>query len=242
MSEATRTWMEISFNIGYLLVVWALVIMMTRQESGLSDADTRLARLFRWAFVALALGDTGHVGFRVLAYASGGIETTVDVFGRRIGLVGLGALSTAITVTFFYLLMLLVWSRRFSEALGWSGAGLVLTAVVRFALMIPEGNQWSSPVPPQPWSILRNIPLMLLGLGVAYLILKESTAQGDRGFLWIGLMILVSYAFYMPVILLVQKAPLVGMLMIPKTLAYVAIAVIGYRTLFRAPARAGSAG
>lgn len=45
-------------------------------------------------------------------------------------------------------------------------------------------------------------------------------------------MILVSYAFYAPVILLVQKMPLIGMLMIPKTLAYVAIAVLAYRHLF----------
>jgi hypothetical protein len=36
-----------------------------------------------------------------------------------------------------------------------------------------------------------------------------------------------------PVILFVQVAPLVGMLMIPKTLAYVAIAIIAFQKLFR---------
>jgi hypothetical protein len=45
-----------------------------------------------WAFALLALGDTGHVGFRVVAYALGGLEA-------HAGLVGLGALSTAYTVT-----------------------------------------------------------------------------------------------------------------------------------------------
>jgi hypothetical protein len=44
---------------------------------------------------------------------------------------------------------------------------------------------------------------------------------------------LVSYGFYIPVILFVQTLPLIGMLMIPKTLAYVAIAIIAYRNLFR---------
>jgi hypothetical protein len=29
-----------------------------------------------WAFFLLALGDTGHVGFRVAAYALGGMEKT----------------------------------------------------------------------------------------------------------------------------------------------------------------------
>lgn len=51
-------------------------------------------------------------------------------------------------------------------------------------------------------------------------------------------MILVSYAIYTPVILFVQQAPLIGMLMIPKTVAYVAVGLIAYGALYRAPARA----
>ena len=46
-------------------------------------------------------------------------------------------------------------------------------------------------------------------------------------------MILVSYACYTPVIFFVQQNPLVGMLMIPKTLAYVAIALLAYQGLWR---------
>ena len=45
-------------------------------------------------------------------------------------------------------------------------------------------------------------------------------------------MILVSYACYIPVILWVQQMPIIGMLMIPKTIAYVAIAIIAYRGLY----------
>ena len=45
-------------------------------------------------------------------------------------------------------------------------------------------------------------------------------------------MILVSFAFYVPVILLVEAHPAVGMLMIPKTMAYVVIAWLGYREVF----------
>jgi hypothetical protein len=91
-------------------------------------------------------------------------------------------------------------------------------------------------VPPQPWSLIRNAPLTLLGLGVAYLILRDARATHDTTFLWIGRMILVSYACYLPVVLFVQRMPLLGMLMIPKTLAYVAIAVIAYRGLYTQPA------
>jgi hypothetical protein len=237
MSEATRMWTEISFNIGYLLAVWALVAMMTKQESSLPESDAHLARPFRWAFVALALGDTSHVGLRVLVFALGDMGTTIRSFDRDIGLVGLGALLTAITVTIFYLLMLFVWKRRFKASFGWFQVGLIIIALARFALMIPAQNQWGSAIPPQPWSLFRNVPLTLLGLGVAYLVLRDARALGDRSFTGIGLMMLVSYAFYIPVILFVQQAPLVGMLMIPKTLAYLVMAWIGIQTLFRRPAQ-----
>jgi hypothetical protein len=73
---------------------------------------------------------------------------------------------------------------------------------------------------------------MLLGLGVAYLFIRDARAAKDRTFFWMAVMILVSYACYIPVILFVQQTPMVGMLMIPKTLAYLGIAVIAYRDLF----------
>ena len=41
---------------------------------------------------------------------------------------------------------------------------------------------------------------------------------------------------YIPVILFVQQVPTIGMLMIPKTLAYVAIGFIAYFSLYRQPA------
>jgi hypothetical protein len=230
-------WMEISFNIAYLIVVWGLVITMKRREWAVAPEDLRVARLVRWAFTLLALGDTGHVGFRVLADAQGTLEATINVFGLELGLVGLGALSTAVTVTFFYLLMLEVWRTRFRRSYGWFEYLLLAAAGVRLLIMIPAANQWNNAVPPQPWSLYRNLPLMILGLGVAYLILRDARRAQDRAFIWIGIMILMSYALYIPVILFVQQVPLIGMLMIPKTIAYVVIGFIAYSDLYQsAPA------
>jgi hypothetical protein len=55
-----------------------------------------------------------------------------------------------------------------------------------------------------------------------------------------GMSILVSYACYIPVILYVQRAPMLGMLMIPKTLAYVAIALLAYFDLYWKPRHASA--
>jgi hypothetical protein len=221
--------------------VWALVGAMGHRRETVATEDRQAARLVRWAFALLALGDTAHVGFRVLAYAQGNLQATSRLFGLNLGLVGLGALSTAITVTFFYVLILETWRVRFAKKYGWFQYLLMGAACVRLLLMIPAGNQWNNAVPPQPWSLYRNLPLMVQGLGVAYLILRDAHRAHRRPFTWIGLMILVSYACYTPVILFVQEMPLVGMLMIPKTMAYVAIGFIAYFELYRLqPAATGA--
>ncbi|MCB9450998.1 MAG: hypothetical protein H6672_06135 [Anaerolineaceae bacterium] len=206
---------------------------MLRYQPQVAPENRSLNRLFIVAFALLALGDTGHVGFRVLAYAQGDLDTTFNLLGGEVGLVGLGALSTAITVTFFYVLMLVIWHERTGKPYGWFGMLLFAAAVVRLVLMAFPQNDWNSSVPPQPWSLIRNAPLMLQGFGVAYLILRDAWLTNDGVFKWIGISILVSFGFYTPVILFVQQSPAIGMLMIPKTLAYVAIAAIAYVYLFR---------
>ncbi len=232
MSESAIVWFEVVFNVAYLIAIWGIVIAMTVQRERVAPQDRRVAALGRWAFFLLALGDTGHVGFRVWAYAAGSLESTVTVMGREVGLVGLGALATAITVTVFYVLVLMIWQARYGKPYGWFGALLFAMAGLRLLLMIPAVNQWNSVVPPQPWSIVRNLPLTIAGLGVAYLILRDALAAHDRPFVWVGGLIVLSYAMYIPVILFVQQAPMVGMLMIPKTLAYVGIAVVLWRSLY----------
>jgi len=234
MSETARMWIEISFNITYLIVVWGLVVTMIRQRPTLAPENRCAADLVIWAFGLLALGDTGHVGFRVLAYSRGSLESTISLFGSQVGLVGLGALATAVTVTIFYVLMLELWRVHFNKQYGWFEYLLLAAAAIRLVLMALPFNDWNAVVPPLPWSIIRNLPLTMLGLGVAYLFLRDGRATQDRAFKWMGAMILVSYACYIPVILFVQQAPMVGMLMIPKTMAYVVIGFIAYFDLYRA--------
>jgi hypothetical protein len=226
MPENARMWVEILFNITYLVVIWTLVVMMARRLPAVAPSDQPVAKRMMWAFALLALGDTGHVGFRVVAYALGGLEANPT-------LVGLGALSTAYTVTLFYMLMVDIWRLRFHKPLGVFGWILLAAGVIRLILMAFPQNQWGQVVPPHGWSLLRNSLLVVQGVGVMILILRDAIRTGDAAFKWIGAMIALSFLFYTPVILWVEKAPMLGMLMIPKTCAYVAIAIIGYRELFR---------
>ena len=96
--------MEISFNIVYLIIIYIFVILMTIRLD--ITREKNITKRFVLAFFLLALGDTGHVGFRVIAFLNGGLENNSL-------LVGFGALSTAITITIFYLILLDIW-RKFA--------------------------------------------------------------------------------------------------------------------------------
>lgn len=225
MSAEMRMYVEIGFNILYLAVVWTMTVIMSLRLNQVSSADYRIANLFRWAFILLALGDTGHVGFRLIAYALGGLQ-------QNSLLVGLGALATAITVTFFYVVMLYIWKERFKGKFGLLQTILLASVPARFIVMTFPQNNWGNVDPPAFWGPLRNLFLVILGVGVLYLYLRDSVKTKDRLFRWMGYCIFFSYLFYTPVILFARDIPVLGMLMIPKTIMYVAIQFLAYYGLW----------
>lgn len=232
MSDTARMWMESSFNIAYLIAVWWLVVVMIRRFSVVAAASKTTAKWVTVAFALLALGDTGHVGFRVVAYALGNLEMTVNLFGSPISLLSLGTFATSVTVTLFYAVMVLAWKERFDKRLGWFEWLLFVAAAARLVMLFLPQNEWAGIESPYPWNVYRNIPLLVQGLGVTWLILRDAAKAKDKAFLWIAAMILVSFACYTPVILLAHRIPLISLLMIPKTLAYLAVAFIGYFALY----------
>lgn len=225
MSASMITLFEIGFNVLYLIVVWTMVYLMFRRLAEVSPENHLIANRFRWAFFLLALGDTCHVGFRVLAYILGGVEANSL-------LVGMGALATAITVTFFYLLMLDIWRVRFKRKYGWFEYLMIATVPARLIIMVLPGNDWGNTLPPVFWGPFRNVFLILLGAGVLYLILRDSLQVKDRLFSWVAYCIFFSFLFYTPVIFFVRQFPMIGMLMIPKTIMYIAIAFLAYKGLY----------
>jgi len=221
MSEELRMFVEIGFNVLYLIVVWTMNAVMSIQMDKVPQEDRKVANMFRWAFVLLALGDTGHVGFRVAAYALGGIE-------KNNMLIGMGALATAITVTFFYVVMLYIWKERFDGKFGLLEYILLASVPVRLIVMAFPQNDWGNSLPPIFWGPFRNLFLVILGVGVLYLYLRDSIKAKDRLFRWMGYCIFFSYLFYTPVILFARDIPMIAMLMIPKTIMYVAIQFLAY--------------
>ena len=103
-----------------------------------------------------------------------------------------------------------------------------MIAVARVALCLFPQNAWTSADAPLAWGIYRNIPFALLGLLVIVLFYRSAREKNDRSFRFMWLTIVLSFAFYIPVVLFANTLPPVGMLMIPKTCAYVWTVLIGF--------------
>lgn len=219
--------METGFDAVYLTLVTAVGIWMLRNCGG-----NRQYRFFGLMAVVLGAGDAFHLVPRALALCTTGLAAyTVPL--------GLGKWITSITMTVFYVLLYYVWRLRY-RVQGRQGLTALVYALagLRVVLCMMPQNQWLSADPPLAWGIYRNLPFALLGLVVIVLFYRSAREQGDRAFRWMWLTIVLSFGFYIPVVLWADTVPMIGMLMIPKTCAYVWTVLIGFQAL-RAERAAG---
>ena len=211
---------ETLFDIFYLLTVFTLGILMVRGSVAGSQY-----RLFGWMAVVLGAGDAFHLVPRAIALCTSGLEDYAVALG-------IGKLVTSITMTVFYVLLFHIWRMRYKIE---GGKGLIAAvyslAMLRVLLCLMPQNQWTSAEAPLSWGILRNIPFAILGAIVIMLFRRSARKTGDKAFRWIWLTIVLSFAFYIPVVLFADAVPMVGMLMIPKTCAYVWTVSIGFRAM-----------
>lgn len=213
---------ETLFDTVYLITVITIGILMIRGSHG-----EHQFRLFGWMAVVLGAGDSFHLIPRALALCTTGLENyTVPL--------GVGKWITSVTMTIFYVLLYHVWRQRY-EMNGRAGltAAVYGLAGVRIVLCMMPQNRWLSEDAPLSWGIYRNIPFALLGLVVIVLFYRSAKDCGDRNFRWMWLTIVLSFGFYIPVVLWADAVPLIGMLMIPKTCAYVWTVLIGYFAMKR---------
>lgn len=107
-------------------------------------------------------------------------------------------------------------TRRTSE-FGYSAIVYILAAVRMVLCVLPQ-NKWHDRYPPVNWGIWRNIPFFILGAIVAGLFfLYRNTVKG-LGLVWLA--IILSYIFYIPVVFWANRYPKIGVLMLPKSCAY----------------------
>lgn len=211
---------ETIFDAVYLISVITIGIIMIVQSK-----KNKQYKLFGIMAVVLGVGDSFHLVPRALALCTTGLENFTEALGA-------GKFITSITMTVFYILLYYVWYERYhiKRKYGITAAVYVL-AGLRIVLCLFPQNDWFSESAPLSWGIYRNIPFALLGLFIIILFFKSAKEHEDKGFKWMWITIVLSFGFYIPVVLWADRIPLIGMLMIPKTCAYVWTVLIGYRAM-----------
>lgn len=211
---------ETLFDIVYLVTVITLGILMIRSSKGKKQYF-----LFGVMAVTLGCGDAFHLVPRAIALCTTGLENYTAALG-------IGKLITSVTMTLFYVLLYYVWRFRYQvDGKKNVTAAVWVLAVCRIVLCFMPQNAWTGSNPPLSWGIYRNIPFTILGVLIVVLFYKSAKDTQDQPFCFLWLAVVISFACYIPVVLFADTIPPVGMLMIPKTCAYVWVVLIGYNAM-----------
>jgi len=204
---------ESTFDILYLIIAIAAGILILRRSK------TVPGRLAGFAVLILGCGDAFHLVPRVLHYF---------VAADMTAWLGVGKLVTSLTMTVFYVLMYRLWLKHYEAS---EDKSLTVTvyvlAALRFILCLFPGNGWLTGDGSVLWAILRNAPFV--ALGVIVVVLWFRTRKQTPAFRRIWLWVTLSFLFYIPVAVAAGALPILGMLMLPKTICYIVMIVVFLR-------------
>jgi hypothetical protein len=209
--------MESIFSIAYLITVITLGCLIIHQNKG-----NKQYRLFGIMTLILGCGDAFHLVPRIIALCTTGLENYTVALG-------FGKLVASITMTIFYVILFHVWKMRYNDGKKVLTVSVYALAIIRIALCLFPQNSWLSANAPIEWGIYRNIPFVILGLIIIIIWFQMTRKAKDHVFRFLWLAVLLSFAFYIPVVLWADINPIIGMLMLPKTCAYVWIVWMGFR-------------
>lgn len=212
--------METLFDVVYLVTVITAGFWIIKKSNGNKEY-----KLFGIMAVVLGFGDSFHLVPRAYALCTTGLEANAAALG-------IGKLITSITMTIFYVILYYIWRYRYNVK-GRKGLTItiyVLTAIRILLCAMPQ-NEWLNYNAPLSWGIYRNIPFAIMGIIMIVIFYVEAKKAQDKQFKYMWLAIVLSFGLYAPVVLFADAYPLVGMLMIPKTLAYVWVVYMGFDEL-----------
>ena len=174
----------------------------------------------------LCFGDAFHLVPRVLRAVKGSNEK----IERQLGI---GLQISSITMTIFYILLLYIWKQTFYEMTAPVMLEILIwvSAAIRIVVCMLPQNNWCGKEGNRKLSVIRNAVFAVTGICVIVLYVMSGNTYGYH-MTRMAAAIVVSFGCYLPVTLLSKKMPKIGMLMIPKTCAYIWMIVMGLQLLF----------
>lgn len=173
----------------------------------------------------LCFGDAFHLVPRVLRAVKGSSEK----IERQLGI---GLQVSSITMTIFYILLLYIWKQTFYEMPAPVMLEILIwvSAAVRIVVCMLPQNNWCGEEGNCKLSVIRNAVFVVTGICVIVLYVMSGNTYGYH-MTRMAAAIVVSFGCYLPVTLLSKKMPKIGILMIPKTCAYIWMIVMGLQLL-----------
>ena len=212
--------MEAIFDTAYLLFDLIAGFVFLAQAQGRT-----LFVLYGILTLTLCGGDAFHLMPRIIRAFRG----SSDKIKRQLGI---GLQVSSITMTVFYIILLFIWKFTFPELTAPIAveAMIWISAVIRIVVCFLPQNNWCSDEGNLKLSILRNAVFAVTGIGVIILYAISGNANGYHMTRMVAA-ILISFGCYLPVTMLSKTKPKVGLLMIPKTCAYMWVIVMGLQLL-----------
>lgn len=238
---------SILFLWSYMAIIWGNLIQIWKNKPLKIEKSWKM--LFG-AFFLLAFGDVFHLLPRTYLWYMYSFENQTAIYTSSMGVFisGFGLILTGITMTFFYLLFYLFWKEQYINQRNCPGLkgikekikifdGIIyISILIRIILILmPWNNYGSAPIyyfGIFSFRLITNLPLYIIGIEILYLFLKSYNVTKDskeihpdintaikQSSIWI----IVSYVMYTFPLLGINLIPLLGILMIPKTIAYLIV-------------------
>lgn len=204
---------ESIFDILYLTLVIGLGIRLLLETK-------KSAKWFGIMAVLLGLGDAFHLIPRVISHLS------PSGFAGHGAALSWGQFVTSITMTLFYILYYYFYRGQSGDRDSRKTVLVYALSALRIALTLLPQNLWGQTPGDYMFGIYRNIPFLILGI---LLIAWSYRNKEKAGLAYMWWLILLSFLFYLPVVLWSRQYPAVGAFMMPKTVAYLMTVVLGYR-------------
>lgn len=203
---------ESLFDIIYLVVVIGMGVRLLLLDNKESNLIASMA-------LVLGIGDSFHLFPRVFSHMTEG------GFDRFSSMLSWGQFITGITMTVFYVLFYFYYSKLSGDRDSKKKITIFVLAIARIILLLLPQNNWGGEGN-YMMGIFRNIPFLIMGILLIAWTYKKRNVDGlKKSYLWI----LLSFLFYISVVLFADKVPAVGALMMPKTIAYVLLILECFR-------------
>lgn len=232
----------------YMLTIWMAVIKYWNIRPSVKQKSWYY--IF-YSFMLLAFGDIFHLIPRTYLWIEYTFKNNANVYDSEIGvfIYGFGLILTGVTMIFFYLGFYLFWKEEILSKVKVNPKFVsieknimifdntaYISIILRIILILLPWNNWGT----EPtyyydfWNfrLLTNLPLYVIGFEVLYLFIKTSIELKNEfkihpEFLYAiknsAIWIIVSFVTYTITVLGVHAYPLLGMMMIPKTIAYLIV-------------------